>query len=331
MDHTYVVEKNRRRTGDRTAAHGPKRRGAGLAPRERRRLLQLGVCAALFLAVFIGRGVFPQRMENIRGNLLEVIQADTDFREVFSTLGRALEQKEPAAEAMGRLWMEIFSPDGGKTLYQIGTDETRTYQEERLFLASNPTSTQVMERYLGISVPEIPPPSAQIQSVDTAEETAVQTLPPDPQPVYTGPDLPENATMENLQLGLEETAAPVMAPVSSPYGWREHPIEGVEKFHTGIDLAAGYGTAIGAFADGTVDYIGESPVYGEYLQIRHAGGVTSFYAHCSKLCVQQGQTVKMGEKVAEVGDTGEATGAHLHFEIRLNGELVNPAYYIKTE
>ena len=66
------------------------------------------------------------------------------------------------------------------------------------------------------------------------------------------------------------------------------------------------------------------------MQIRHAGGVTSFYAHCSKLCVQQWQQVKLGEKVAEVGDTGETTGPHLHFELRLNGELLNPVYYIET-
>lgn len=59
--------------------------------------------------------------------------------------------------------------------------------------------------------------------------------------------------------------------------------------------------------------------------------MTSFYAHCSKLCVQQGQTVTLGEKIAEVGDTGETTGAHLHFELRLDGELLNPLYYIETE
>jgi murein DD-endopeptidase MepM/ murein hydrolase activator NlpD len=87
-----------------------------------------------------------------------------------------------------------------------------------------------------------------------------------------------------------------MAVVSSGYGWREHPIEGGEKFHAGADLAAPYGEAVGAFADGVVDYIGESPAYGQYLQIRHAGGVTSFYAHCSKLCVQQGQQGSWGRR-----------------------------------
>ena len=87
----------------------------------------------------------------------------------------------------------------------------------------------------------------------------------------------------------------------------------------------------GAFAGGVVDYIGDSPVYGLYLQIKHAGGLTSFYAHCSELCVQPGQTVAAGETVALSGATGNATGPHLHFEMKLNGTLLNPLYYIETE
>ena len=88
------------------------------------------------------------------------------------------------------------------------------------------------------------------------------------------------------------------------------------------------GTDVLAFADGTVDYIGESEIYGQYLQLRHTGGLTTFYAHCSELLVQQGQTVKAGERVALSGATGNSTGPHLHFEMKLNGVLLNPAYYI---
>ena len=108
-------------------------------------------------------------------------------------------------------------------------------------------------------------------------------------------------------------------------------MDGGEKFHNGVDLAVNTGTAVGAFAGGVVDYIGDSPIYGQYLQISHGGGLTSFYAHCSKLCVQQGQTVAAGEKVAESGASGNATGPHLHFELKLNGTLLNPLYYIETQ
>ena len=112
---------------------------------------------------------------------------------------------------------------------------------------------------------------------------------------------------------------------------REHPVDGGEKFHNGVDLAVNTGTNVLAFAEGTVDYIGDSPVYGLYLQLSHAGGLKSFYCHCDKLCVQQGQSVAAGEKVAESGATGNATGPHLHFELKLNGTLLNPLYYIETQ
>lgn len=334
MESVYTREPVRRRSAARASVHGKKRRGGvALAPRERRRLLQLCICTVLFLVVFLGRGVFPERLEVVRGELLEVIRSDTDFEAAFTNLGRAIERREPVAEALGTLWTDIFSAGGGREPYVATMENTPFYQQEREFLRSNPDALQSMARRLGLSfqASETPTSTKEPESETSQPESSAQaTLPPEPAPVYTGPPLPDNATMEQLPLGLEETAAPVMAAVSSAYGWREHPIEGGEKFHAGVDLAAPYGDPIGAFADGVVDYIGESPAYGLYLQLRHDGGVTSFYAHCSKLCVQQGQTVTLGEKIAEVGDTGETTGAHLHFELRLDGELLNPLYYIET-
>ena len=150
---------------------------------------------------------------------------------------------------------------------------------------------------------------------------------------YNGPTLPDNATMDryNLKaLGVGETVTPALGWVSSDFGWREHPVDGGEKFHNGVDLAVNDGTDVLAFADGTVDYIGDSPIYGLYLQLSHPGGLKSFYAHCSELLVQQGQTVAAGERVALSGATGNSTGPHLHFELKLNGVLLNPLYYIET-
>ena len=309
----------------RTAGVDHPKRKVALAPRERRRLTQLGVCLALFLVIFLGRGVFPERMDTLRGELLQLIQTDTDFKAAFANLGRSIQRGEPVLDTLGDLWVDVFAGGGRvSSTYVNPRDHAPLYHEELAFLNARPTAVELLERRFGGL-----PAGAMSRRETVAEDVTV--LPSAPEPVaYDGPPLPENATMERLPLGLDQTAAPVMAVVSSGYGWREHPIEGGEKFHAGADLAAPYGEAVGAFADGVVDYIGESPAYGQYLQIRHAGGVTSFYAHCSKLCVQQGQQVKLGEKVAEVGDTGETTGPHLHFELRLNGELLNPVYYIET-
>lgn len=332
METTYTYE--RKKSGGR--ASNRTRRSVALAPREGRRLAQLCVCVALFTVVFLGRGVFPLQAESLRSELLQVIQQDTDFRGAFENLGRAISEGEPVVATMGNLWVDVFS-SGGKTTIVAPLPPgsiPAAYQAEREFLASAPGAAELLYHRFGVEMEErtpalLPPDEAAVTPI-TPVTAPVNTLPAQPQPMYTGVPMPEGATMEEPVLDLGDTAAPVMAALSSPYGWREHPIEGSEKFHSGVDLAGAYGGAIGAFADGVVDYIGESPAYGQYLQIKHGNGITSFYAHCSKLCVQPGQQVSAGEKVAEVGDTGNVTGTHLHFELKQHGTFLNPLYYIET-
>jgi murein DD-endopeptidase MepM/ murein hydrolase activator NlpD len=135
--------------------------------------------------------------------------------------------------------------------------------------------------------------------------------------------------MDQLSLGDLDTTLPILGHLNSEYGYRDHPINGTYQFHGGVDIGGQSGDSIGAFAAGTVEYIGEDDSYGLYLQIDHGNGVKSFYAHCKKLCVSKGQTVSAGEKVAEVGSTGSATGPHLHFELKYNKLHLNPAYYLE--
>ena len=116
--------------------------------------------------------------------------------------------------------------------------------------------------------------------------------------------------------------------ISSGFGYREHPTEGEERFHYGLDLAADTGAAIACFADGTVKAVGESSSYGKYLIVSHEGGYGTLYAHCSRITISSGKTVKKGEKIAEVGETGIATGPHLHFELQKDGVYLNPIYYV---
>ncbi len=124
--------------------------------------------------------------------------------------------------------------------------------------------------------------------------------------------------------------SPVKGVVSSPFGLQEF-IDGKEvKFHFGTDIAADEGTEIVAFADGKVIAAGEKHLARQFVIIRH-GSIESDYAHCSKLYVRSGQTVTIGDKIAAVGDTGNATKACLHFELKVNGVYVNPEYYIKWQ
>ena len=146
---------------------------------------------------------------------------------------------------------------------------------------------------------------------------------------YSGQALPGNYTMDQLSLGQLDTVTPVLGRLTSGYGYRDHPISGAYQFHGGVDISGNKGDPIAAFAAGTVEYVGEDDSYGLYLQLDHGNGVKSFYAHCSDVCVKKGQTVALGEKIAEVGSSGAATGPHLHLELKYNKMHLNPIYYIQ--
>ncbi len=120
---------------------------------------------------------------------------------------------------------------------------------------------------------------------------------------------------------------PVEGRITSGFGMRVHPIFKVRKMHTGIDISAPAGTPIRAADGGVVVEAGYIRGYGYTVIIDHGGGVATLYAHCSALLVQEGQEVQRGQVIARVGSTGYSTGPHLHFEIRINGEPVNPAGY----
>lgn len=112
--------------------------------------------------------------------------------------------------------------------------------------------------------------------------------------------------------------------VTCKYGMRIHPITGVYKLHTGVDLRASSGTKIYAANSGTVTTAAYSTAYGYYVVINHGGGVATLYAHMSKMAVSKGQKVSQGAVIGYVGSTGYSTGPHLHFEIIKNGNYVDP-------
>jgi murein DD-endopeptidase MepM/ murein hydrolase activator NlpD len=120
---------------------------------------------------------------------------------------------------------------------------------------------------------------------------------------------------------------PTNGPITSPFGDRMHPILGYVRFHAGLDFGADYGSPIFAANSGTVILAGWYSGYGQAVIIDHGGGITTLYGHTSDLYVSEGQTVKRGETIATIGSSGFSTGPHLHFEVRANGEPVNPINY----
>ena len=116
--------------------------------------------------------------------------------------------------------------------------------------------------------------------------------------------------------------------ITSRFGYRVHPIFGTTKYHSGVDIAAGYGSTIQAAAGGTVSISEKSDSYGYYCVIYHSNGTTTLYAHMNAMpSVSVGETVSAGQVIGYVGSTGWSTGPHCHFEIRVNGSCVDPISY----
>lgn len=136
-----------------------------------------------------------------------------------------------------------------------------------------------------------------------------------------------------LQQSVLKDMLPNSSPVragynSSSYGWRIDPFNGHKAFHEGLDFPASTGTPILAAADGIVSATEQTPDYGNIVKINHGSGLETRYAHASKILVKAGERVTKGQQVALVGNTGRSTGPHLHYEIRLNGNPLDPRQYL---
>lgn len=328
------------------AVSGRSRKGSS---QEQIRLLQLAVCLVLFLAISLWKGIFPQKLNQVKENLLVLITTDLDFREPLAALGASLAEGDSMLSDLGAFCVEVFGTDkkaasaepeaAAPQLLPIPSE--KLLDDELHFLSLKDGAAACTAHYTdfsryGLTVLDPEPEEFPAeQGVSPSESVAQQE--PDTIPTvgtvvmyanYSGEALPNNYTMDQISLGGLETVTPVMGHLNSEYGYRDHPINGRYLFHGGIDIGGQNGDPIGAFAAGTVEYIGEDDSYGQYFQIDHGNGVKSFYAHCRKILVTKGQTVALGEKVAEIGSSGSATGPHLHLELKYNKLHLNPVYYV---
>lgn len=138
-------------------------------------------------------------------------------------------------------------------------------------------------------------------------------------------------TEDNAKRQLVPTGMPTESGFySSNFGWRIDPFTGLNAFHEGIDFMAEVGTPILAAAGGVVVYAGPHPQYGNMVEVDHGNDLVTRYAHASKLVVKVGDVVLRGSKLAEVGETGRATGPHCHFEVRYRGAAQNPARFLRA-
>ena len=334
---TYQHKANPRHTGGGSR----QKRNAG---QDKLRLIQLLVCLLLFLAVFLGKGIFPGRLLEIRDDLLAMITSNTDFRSAFSSVG----DNNSGDSILNRLEDFCVAVCGGAD-DNTGSDSEAEQAvpelasfllDESSFLTGTPDEQMITDRLLSQNAWKLPPtPSVEgdDESTPTQAESSAVSEEPEAVPAagtlilksdYAGDPLPNNYTMDQLSLGSIETMTPVLGYINSEYGYREHPINGDYLFHGGIDISGQMGDPIQAFASGTVEYVGKDDSYGLYLQLDHGNGVKSFYAHCSEVCVTKGQSITIGDTIAKIGSTGMSTGPHLHLELKFHKMHLNPIYYV---
>ncbi len=141
-------------------------------------------------------------------------------------------------------------------------------------------------------------------------------------------NMEQNGTVAEAPVVTNSYIWPCNGVITSPFGWRTHPIFGTTKYHSGLDIGVDYGTPILATNSGTVIYSGWLGGYGNAVMIDHGGGLVSLYAHNDSLNVYEGQYVNRGTCIAYAGSTGYSTGPHCHFEMRLHGEVVDPMGYL---
>ena len=121
---------------------------------------------------------------------------------------------------------------------------------------------------------------------------------------------------------------PANGEITSPYGYRTHPIFGTTIYHSGIDIGVDYGTPVHSADSGTVVYAGWMSGYGNTVVVDHGNGISTLYGHNEDVAVSEGQSVGKGSVIAYAGSTGNSTGPHVHFEVRVNGDPTDPMGYL---
>ena len=314
------VHTARRRIRRRTAV----RRGGG----DDRGTVCLVLCGIVFVLLVAVKLLFPETAEKLAGAARQMISQDADFEEAFAAVGRMVSGETPASDALQDAYTAVFNPTS-----QLEADpEPKPVPEPEPEPEEPEPAVQSPLRQTVLALPEAEKTVTRELVLTPAGEGETD---PAAEPVESGSSaayamaaLPENASLEQRNLGFEH-CTPVQGRLTSTFGWREHPVEGGNRFHYGVDLGAATGTDIVAFADGEVYAVGESSSLGNYIMLRHEGDYVTLYAHCSRVTATGG-SVSQGEKIAEVGATGIVTGPHLHFELHDRDLRLNPIYYVEV-
>jgi murein DD-endopeptidase MepM/ murein hydrolase activator NlpD len=338
------LERNRTYNGRRSVSH--RRRSASTYSnndKSSRRGIKLFICAGLFVIAAVTKLLFPSAIEAVGDKINSVV----NYRAALTVLGQGISGEKKFTTALGEAFSYAFTGETPSSTENddqaltedaaaldaaaLNTDESAEVISE-IDDAATVTDASAEEAKTVFSEDKsaVIPDSAQASVEDSDEDAlskAIIAAFMESQEEYSDYAIPAGVSYDMPKIGIAYKE-PVSGEVSSPFGYRIHQVDKTVKFHYGTDIAAKAGTPVTAFADGKVLSSGESATLGKFVILYH-GAVETQYAHCASINVTNGQTVEKGEKIATVGDTGNATQACLHFELKVNGQYVNPEYYIQ--
>ncbi|MBE6949262.1 MAG: M23 family metallopeptidase [Ruminococcaceae bacterium] len=254
-----------------------------------RRLVRRRLFYGLIAVVIAVRALFPDYAKGLWSEAVGRFR-NADFKSALAVMGEAVAGERSFRDAFSEAYEYAFSPSDDEAVEAAVTEEQEETEE-----ADNEADIPTVRNLSYIHSGEAAPPNG------------------------------ASYTMANINL---DYCMPVSGTLTSPFGYRTHPMDGEVRFHYGTDFGGEEGTDILAFADGRVYAVGESSTLGLYVMVDHAEGVRTLYGHCSDVVVSDGDMVEMGEKIGEMGSSGNATGCCLHFEIEVDGVNVDPEYYL---
>lgn len=218
--------------------------------------------------------------------------------------------------------------ESAKNIYRVYEVADLNNEEDKIYVNTMEEAEEIVqnlkETYSEIE-PDLVINTMYLENVDEVNEENIQ-IAKEKMTQELQTELEEKQEKDSKTVnGIYLACVPVTGRITSRFGANERVRN---HTHKGIDIGAAGGTPIYAAAGGTITYSGWESGYGYLVIIDHGNGVETYYGHCSKLYVSKGQQVNAGDKIAAVGSTGNSTGNHLHFEIRLNGAQVNPQKYV---
>lgn len=315
------------------------------------------IAALIFLGLSAVKFMLPEKAAEIRGYIIPAISRDISIRDDIIALGRAISSGGNYIYVWEH-WIKGENEESEQSEHSEPEDITES--SVRSVSCDGFMLSEMVKQNLG-GFEFSPAPPADEAAGEAAENKneaplSEQTSPPassvppslEPSPPATAAPVlnlsakvddflheqaafadyavPANVSYEAPILPFEY-AQPVIASVTSGFGYREHPIDGGVRFHYGTDFGVVDGDSISAFADGTAITVQEFDGYGLTVIIDHGDGFSTLYAHCSQILVNQGDKVKRGDKIALSGHSGRVTGPHLHFELMHSGKYLNPEFY----